>query len=93
MDKPISQVNKIIFEEDKVYQLNINVSIEQIGVTSNLVGGDSTVYSLTFTEIKTMSIPLTITIKKNSATMNQLIDEAISFNTRHDWQKEVPYGL
>ncbi len=91
MDKPISQVNKIILEEDKVYQLYVNVSIQQMGVISTLIGEQSTVYSITFTEIDTKTVPLTITLKKNPDTMEGLIEESITFNTRHDWQKEVPY--
>ncbi len=91
MDKPISQVNKIILEEDKVYQLYVNVSIQQMGVISTLDAGQSTIYTITFTEIDTKTVPLTITLKKNPDTMEGLIEESITFNTRHDWQKEVPY--
>ncbi len=91
MDKPISQVNKIILEEDKEFQLYVTISIQQMGVISGLVGENTTTHSLSFTEIGTAQVPLKITLKKNPDTMEQLIEESIIFNTRHDWQKEVPY--
>lgn len=72
MDKPISQVNKIIIEEDKVYQLYVNVSIQQMSVLSSLVYEtileNSVLTGVTsniqFTEIATVQLPLTITLKK-----------------------------
>ena len=99
MDKPISQVNKIIIEEDKVYQLYVNVSIQQMSLLSSLVYETILENSLLtgvtsniqFTEIATVQLPLTITLKKNPDTMEGLIEESITFNTRHDWQKEIPY--
>lgn len=92
MDKPISQVNKIIFEEDKEYQLYVDISIQQMGVISSLIAEQSTVYTITFTEIDTVQVPLRIKLKKNPNTMDQLVEEAITFNTRQDWQQEIPHA-
>lgn len=101
MDKPISQVNKIILEEDKVYQIMVTISVQQMTIESTLDYGNVMIdpllqginSSLKFTEIATVQVPLTITLKKNPNTIDDLIDESINFNTRHDWQKEVPHGL
>lgn len=100
MDKPISQVNKIIFEEDKEYQLYVDISIQQMTIESTLDYGNILVdpllsgvsSTLSFTEIDTVQVPLRIKLKKNPNTMDQLVEEAITFNTRQDWQQEIAHA-
>lgn len=101
MDKPISQVNKIIFEEDKEYTMYVTISIQQMSVESTLDYGNVLIdpllqgvnSTLKFTEIATVQVPLKIKLKKNPNTIDNLIDESITFNVRHDWQQEKPYAV
>lgn len=92
MDKPIAYVEKIIHEEDKEFEMFVNVSIKQMKINSLFSDPNVQIPShFIFEEIATVRLPLTFKLKKNENTMNQLIDESIEFNSDHTWQQEKPY--
>ncbi len=80
MDKPHALVQKIIYEEDKVYTIMVKIELKKMVVTYDT--------GITFTTEDTVEVPLRIKIKKNDTTMDALIEESIAFNEDRTWQHE-----
>lgn len=85
MDKPLAIIQKIIPEEDKVYNITIHVQIKRMGIGVNtsvnpIDFSASSTGTLTFTDVEVVDIPSTITIAKNPNTMNNLMNDIVTFN-------------
>jgi hypothetical protein len=86
MDKPVSRVNKIIVEEDKIYNATLTIKVKKMKIIPNSTG-----YEVGFEDVDTITEAITLSMKKNPEKFDNLMNESIAFNNDLTWQKETDY--